>query len=153
MPIVVIPVGIGVALWLAVPVFRSQLADVAMAFLASFKERGMPATDSMTDRLIGPAHGGPAAAVILLIILLPGLILDTLGAALTFQVLWPCFVCVLTLAAVVVGGALVPGIPSLFFAARAFVRRTRARWEEMTVAGAAPDSSRSGVAARIARSS
>lgn len=131
-PILLIPIGVVLAVWFALPLLGSQLFDLGKAYVLSFHDKGTP----MTDKLLsggsgGGGHAGGPFAIILLIIALPGLLLDAAGAALSLDVFWKAFVCMATLGAVVFVGAFVFGFPSLFLAGRAFVRRTRGRWQEM----------------------
>jgi hypothetical protein len=131
-PIVLIPIGVVLATFVALPLLGAEVAVLAKAYAHSFRERGTPITDALLDGGGGGgAHGGGVFALIVFIIALPGLLLDLAGAAISLPVLLSTFLLVASLAGVVFIGAFVLGLPSLWLAGRAFLRRTRSRWEAM----------------------
>jgi hypothetical protein len=122
-PFVAIPSGIALALWLAVPLFR--LEPVLLG-------EGMRAAGSVFDNFAGPARAGGAGAVILLVLFLSLLFIDLALFLLHPAVLLPTLLLLGTTCAVVLAGASVAGAPTLALAVLAFVRRTRARFAELS---------------------
>lgn len=118
------PLGVLLALWLAVPALRAELVDLGAAITTTFADRGLPAAEGWRV-----AHAGGPAAVIVLVLLLPFLLLDKAAVLLAPGVLWAVFVLAGTAALMALTGAFVLGVPALCVALRAFVLRTRRRWK------------------------
>lgn len=131
-PLVLIPGGIILALWLGSGLIEARFDAIWEALVAAGREH---------DWLIfgvghGAAHGGGA---VLVVFLLPFLLLDLGILILTPAVLLQIFYLLLTLAALVAAGGIPPALGSAVVLSFALVRRFKERHAKAPTGSVLPD--------------
>lgn len=119
-PLVLVPGGIILALWMGSGLVEARLDAIWEALVAAGREH---------DWLVlgvgrGAAHGG---GVVLVVILLPFLLLDLGAVILTPSVLLQIFYLLLTVAGLIAAGGIPPALGSAVVLSFAFVRRFKER--------------------------
>jgi hypothetical protein len=125
-PIVLVPLSVGVALWAASGLLEGLAVDIGRAAAQAGAEH-----EWLAASVGGAAHAGP----VILVILLPLLLVDLGAVALDPQVLWAMVVLLTAFAGVVALAVIPAGLVSALVLARAYVVRLRARMVARRAAG------------------
>ena len=128
-PLVVLPLFLWGLFWVSGDFLAGQGHDIPEAIRAAYEAKGMPTT---TEMLGGArvAHAGGPAAVIVLIVLLPALLIDSFKLILDPGVLWQLFQFVFCMIFVLLAGVSLSVLFSSIPLARSFLKRLRKRKEE-----------------------
>ena len=117
-PIVLVPLSVGTALWAASGLLEGLALDIGRAAMQAGAEH-----EWLAASVGRAAHAGP----VILVIVLPLLLVDLGAIALDPQVLWAMTVLLLVFAGVVALAVFPSGLVSAIVLARAYVVRLRAR--------------------------
>ncbi len=130
LPVFLFPLILWGFFWLAGDFLLAQGRDIPEALNAAFQARGLPMTSGLFRSGAGGAvHAGPVA-VVLLILLIPPLVIDSMHLLLDPAVLGQLFEFLLSLSLVALAGLFLSTLISSIFLIRAFVKRLKARRSE-----------------------
>jgi hypothetical protein len=130
-PLIVIPLSIGFTFWLASGWLHGEALSVLKALEESAETHGLPETSAALGGMRGGAHAGPVA-LIFLVLVIPFFLVDAFHILVDATFLLQLLYFFLSVALVVLVGAVPASLVSALVLAIAFVKRLYARYREFS---------------------